>query len=461
MLVLTWLLVALAVVLLFGAAIFVHEFGHYWVARRCGLKVEAFSIGFGPKIFGWTRHGIEYAWRWIPAGGYVKLPQMVTSEAIEGKDAASQDLPPADPVAKILVALAGPAMNLIFGFVIATVIYFVGLPVRINPAVIGEVPANSPEAALGIRAGDRVVAVNGKVVTSWEDVQMTAALAQTNVLPVTIEHEGEQHTYPLTAQVNEQLGLKLFNLDPLEHPVVREVIADSAAQEAGLKNDDVVISFAGVPVVGQEQLIQLIGKRPGLTSPMEIQRGNQRLHISVTPRYDPVKKAGRLGIAIGTSAVTVYQLQKPGPLPWELVGQILQQTFDMFGALAHSKQTGVGVKDLSGPPGILMALAAELKANFRLGLRFMVLLNLNLAILNLLPLPVLDGGHIVMSCLEKLRGRPVSRRFQEYATSVFAVLLISFMLYASFNDLVKRGSLFKFMMNQKTQIETGTNGAGQ
>lgn len=459
MLVLTWLLVALAVVLLFGAAVFVHEFGHYWVARRCGLKVEAFSIGFGPKIIGWTRHGIEYAWRWIPAGGYVKLPQMVTSEAIEGKDAASQDLPPASPGSKILVALAGPAMNLVFGFVIATVIYFVGLPVRINPAIIGEVPANSPEAGLGIRAGDRVVAVNGKVVTSWEDVQMTAALAQTNVLPVTIEHEGAQHTYPLTAQVNDQLGLKLFNLDPLEHPVVREVKTDSAAQEAGLKTDDVVISFAGVPVVGQDQLVQLISKRPGLTSPMEIQRGNQRLQINVTPRFDPVKKVGRLGIAIGTSAVTVYQLQKPGPPPWELVGQILQQTFDMFGALAHSKQTGVGVKDLSGPPGILMALAAELKANFRLGLRFMVLLNLNLAILNLLPLPVLDGGHILMSCVEKLRGRPVSRRVQEYATSVFAVLLISFMLYASFNDLVKRGSLFKFMMNQKTQIETGTNAA--
>lgn len=118
--------VVAAVVFLFGAAIFVHEYGHFWMARRRGLKVEGFSIGFGPKIFGWTKDGIDYAWRWIPAGGYVKLPQMVTSESIEGKAESAEPLPPISPLSKVLVAVAGPFMNVVFAFVIATVIYFTG-----------------------------------------------------------------------------------------------------------------------------------------------------------------------------------------------------------------------------------------------------------------------------------------------------------------------------------------------
>src|SRR5436190_22958189 len=119
--------VVVAVVLLFGAAVFVHEFGHFWVARRRGLKVEGFAIGFGPKLFGWKRDGIEYAWRLIPAGGYVKLPQMVTSQQLEGASESAEKIPPASPFSKILVALAGPAMNVLFGIAIACVIYFVGL----------------------------------------------------------------------------------------------------------------------------------------------------------------------------------------------------------------------------------------------------------------------------------------------------------------------------------------------
>src|SRR5262245_55653546 len=111
--------IAFAVILLFGAAVFVHEYGHYWMARRRGLKIEGFAIGFGPKIFSWKHDGVEWSWRWIPAGGFVKLPQMVTSDTLEGKaDAEAEKLPPISPMSKILVALAGPVMNLVFAFVI-------------------------------------------------------------------------------------------------------------------------------------------------------------------------------------------------------------------------------------------------------------------------------------------------------------------------------------------------------
>ncbi len=456
---LTWLWVAAAVVLLFGASVFVHEFGHFLVARWLGLKVEGFSIGFGPKIIGWKRDGIDYAWRWIPAGGYVKLPQMITSDALEGNPEPGAPLPPVTPERKILVALAGPVMNCLFAFLIATVIYFVGLPIRVNPAIIGGVDPGSPEARMGIRPGDRVIALDGKPVKSWEDLQMAVAMAPTNQFAVTIDHEGVNKAYLLTAKTSPQLGLKLLNLDPLDHPTIDQVMKGSAAEAAGLKKDDEVLTFDGVPIVGQEQLVALIKKQAGKSCPMVVLRAGRRLSLTVTPRLDLKTGSGLLGIGIVPSRVTVYQVEWPGPLPWVLVGQVCQNTFDTIGALMHPKKTGVGVSDLSGPPGILAMLAIELKADLRLGLKFMVLLNISLAILNLLPLPVLDGGHIALSAVEKVRGRPLSPRIQEYATTAFAFLLISFMLYVSYNDIVRRFPLFHSMMDQQVQIESGSSNA--
>jgi len=451
--VLSWLLIIIAVVLLFGASVFVHEFGHFLIARWRGLKVEGFSIGFGPRIFGWKRDGIDYAWRWIPAGGYVKLPQMVTSEAIEGQSEGAAELPPVSAFSKILVALAGPTMNFLFAIAIAVLLYFVGLPIRVNPPIIGGVETGSPEAQMGIQAGDRIVAVNGRSVKSWEDAQMITALAPTNVLPVKIEHHGVTNTHYLTAQVNKELGLKILDLEPMAHPVIRDVFSNTAASQAGLKEGDEVLSFASVPVVGDKQLVGLIQKHPGKPTPIVIKRGQQHLTLSVTPKADPTTGVGQLGIQIGPSLNSVYQLQWPGPAPWTLIGDVTGQTFRTIGALIHSRKTGVGVKDLSGPPGILAMLAAELKVDYRLGLKFMVLLNISLAILNLLPLPVLDGGHILLAIIEQVRGRPVSPRIQEYATSLFALLLISFMLYVSYNDVVRRFPLFRSLFNQQAQVE--------
>ncbi len=254
--------------LLFGAAVFVHEFGHFLMARRRGLKVEGFSIGFGPKLLGWRRSGVDYALRWIPAGGFVALPQMATSTALEGKTQPADSLPPIGPASKILVALAGPLMNGLFACFIATAIYFLGLPVLVNPAIIGGVEPGSPEEQLGIRPGDRIVAVNGKAVTSWEDAQMTVMIARTNVLPVTTERDGVRKTCLLTAKVNELIGLKLLNLDPKERPVIGEVQPGTAAAQGGLEPGDEIQSFAGVPILSEEQLRDLIRKRPLQPTPI-------------------------------------------------------------------------------------------------------------------------------------------------------------------------------------------------
>src|SRR6266581_6428308 len=204
------LYIVAGVVLLFGAAVFVHEFGHFWMARRRGMKVEAFAIGFGPKIYSWVRDGIEYSWRWIPAGGFVKLPQMITSEALEGESSSGgEKVPPAPPLSKILVAVAGPLMNVLFGFAIAALLYFVGLPVAVNPSIIGHVEPGSDEDNKGIREGDQIVMVEGKLAKSWQEVQEITALARTNVLAVVTERNGTRATNHLTAQINETIGLKV------------------------------------------------------------------------------------------------------------------------------------------------------------------------------------------------------------------------------------------------------------
>ncbi len=449
--ILNWIYVGVAVLVLFGASIFVHEYGHFWMARRRGMKIDGFSIGFGPKIVSWMdRHGVEWALRWIPAGGFVKLPQMITSEAIEGK--AEDNVPAASPLSRILVAVAGPLMNVAFAFVIATLVWRVGLPVPVNPSVIGYVEPNSAEEKLGIKPGDRIISVGGRLVGSWQEVQQFTALALTNVLPVEIDRGGVRATYQLKAEPVPGFGLKVLNLDPRDHPVVSQVLPGSAAEAAGLHKDDQFVSFAGIPVVGQSQLVELIRQRGGQASPVELLRGTNRIKLSVTPRIDPTEKIGRIGVELSPSKTVVYTLQKPGPTPVEQVKGVLVMMRDVFVALLHPKETGVRPKDMSGPAGILGKLAVDVNTDLRLALAFMVMLNLNLAILNLLPLPVLDGGHITMALYEIVARRRVSPRFQEYATMTFAVMLLSFMLYVTFFDL-SRASLFRRMFQQKTVIE--------
>ena len=450
---LEYLWVAVVVVLMFGASIFVHELGHFLVALWRGMRVEAFAIGFGPKIWSQIRHGIEYSVRWIPAGGFVRLPQMITSPALEGGDQpGTEPLPPASPLSKILVAVAGPAMNVVFAFVVATVIYFTGLPVAVNPAVIGHVDADSEEYALGIRDGDRIVEVAGKPVASWEDVNAIVMLSRLDTLPVLLERGGQRTAYELRAAINPIIDLKMLNLDPQDHPVVREVLKDSAAEAVGLKPGDTVLEFAQVPIAGREQFIKLIQQRPEKPTELVIQRGGETLTLTITPRLNPSTQMGLIGAQIGSSDRVVYQVQKPGPTPWASFVDVWDKTIGTIGALIYSKQTGVGARDLSGPVGIFAMLAAQVKTDYRLALSFLVLLNINLAILNLLPIPVLDGGHILMSLFEKVRGRPLSFKFVEYATTGFALLLISFMLYVTFFDL-KRLPLIRLLFDRDAQIQ--------
>jgi regulator of sigma E protease len=452
------LYIAAGVVFLFGAAIFVHEFGHFWVARMRGLMVEEFAIGFGPKIIAWTRHGIQYSLRWIPAGGFVKLPQMITSTAIEGESGSGQaPVPPASALSKILVSVAGPSMNVIFAFAIATLIYFVGLPVPVNPPIIGYVNPISPEGKMGIHEDDRIVAIDGQPVKSWDEIMHTTILALTNVFQVTIAHGETSNIYRLTAEASGEMDVKTLNLAPKDHLVVGEVMEGTPAAAALVKAKDEIVSLAGKMIGSREELTKLIQACGGKKTPLVIQREHKRLALEVTPAWDSSAKMYLLGVIYGQGR-DFYEIEHP--TPWAQVRDVWEQLYGTITALIHSHDSGVKASDLSGPVGIASMLAVWVNTDYRLALHFLVLLNINLAILNMLPIPVLDGGHVVMAILERIRRRPLEVRLMEYTTTVFAVLLISFMLYVTFFD-IRRIPLIHGLFNRKTQIEQPADPATQ
>jgi regulator of sigma E protease len=238
-------------------------------------------------------------------------------------------------------------------------------------------------------------------------------------------------------------------LDPLDHLIVNEVMAGQPAEAAKIMVNDEIVGFAGVPVSSREQFVNLLQKRGSQPTPIDVMRDGKRLTLSVTPATDPISKQSHVGIAwlLGKD---FYVIEHPTPLAQ--VQEVLDKLYKTVTALVHPRESGVRARDLSGPVGIFGVLAVMVNSDYRLALSFLVLLNINLAILNMLPVPVLDGGHIVMAVIERVRRRPLGPQFVEYTTTVFAVLLISFMIYVSIYD-IKRIPLFRMMFNREAQIE--------
>ena len=544
--------VVAVVFLLFGAAIFVHEFGHFWVALKRGLKVEEFAIGFGPIIWSKTHEGILYSIRAIPAGGFVKLPQMLTSEAIEGKPEGPADedsensegdppepveeLPPVSPLSKILVAFAGPLMNVIFAILIAVFIWLVGIPKPINEPVVGYVGEQSEEYAIGARPGDRIMNVNDEPIETWQDVVYAVLDSEGETVAVQVQRGEEQRQFDLPAGTwsagirrirldNQDLlevmsfetpsllgevgfkpgdvvlgvnGQKAYSqyqlLDllmadagqmktvlvtrgdqdvelPFETPdvagvAVEQVVTEdedglsTPASKADVQAGDVIKSAAGVRVTSTRQLVDIIQAQDNKEFQLDLLRGDKGIQVSITP------KDNRLGVALKQDIGLVfkpepirYSKELAHPSPAAQIGDVLDKIAITFKALGRGKESGVGAKDLSGPVGIFGMLAIQVNHDLRLALSFLVLLNINLAILNLLPVPVLDGGHILLSIIEWIRKEPVSVKIQEWATTAFAALLLCFFVYVTFAD-VKRVPLLHDIFNRDTEKVEKPVGSG-
>jgi len=431
-----WVYPALLVLFFFGLTIFVHELGHFLVAKRRRMKIERFSIGFGPKIFGWTgRDGVDYRVAWLPFGGYVALPQMAPMEALEGKsESKTEELPPASPSSKIMVALAGPLLNVVFAFGLACLVWGVGLPTPVNPSVIGWVEPGSLEEQSGLRPRDRIVQVNDRPVKTWMEVNRAVAISREPTVRLVVDRAGERLEFWVEATFDKQIGIKTINLYPQGRPFARAVLPGSPAEQAGVQAGDKFLAVGAAPVSSAEELRELTGKCADQPTPFKVLRAGKILVLTITPALDPKEKVGRIGIQLGDELE--YRMTRPGPTPWAQFDDILRMMGDTVYALAHAKQTGIGARSLSGPVGIMGGWWYEIiHGGVMRGVWFAVLLNLNLAILNLLPLPVLDGGHIIFSMIEAALRRPLPARFVSALQTGFAALLIGFMLYITFFDI--------------------------
>jgi len=439
--------IAVEVVLLFNLLIVVHELGHFFAARWCGLKVEKFAIWFGKPLWAKTIGGVDYQLGSIPAGGFVAIPQLAPMEALEGESKEKGiDLPPARPIDKIIVAVAGPAASLGLAFLFACLVWYIGRPVSEaeTTSVIGFVVPDGPAAKAGLLPGDKILSVNGHEVTKiggmgrmGDSVAWNVAVSSSPVIPIRFERDGKILSAEVepTIQPNNGWGrknLRQIQIAPAMTPMIAKVFPNSPAAEAGLRGGDLVVAANGKPLLSPIPLAELLSATKGAPISLTIRRGESDFTIEVTPRIPIGEKQPRIGILWDERGKIT--LSHPSPL-----SQITASMMTMWETISAvtSPRSEIGVQQLSGPVGIMRIyyLLFQSPMGWQLALWFSVVLNVNLAIMNLLPLPVLDGGHILLALIEWFLGHPIHQKTLEVVQSGFAMLLIGFMIYVSFFDV--------------------------
>jgi len=424
----------LFVVFFFGFCIFIHEFGHLLVALWRGLKAERFSIGFGPRLWGFTWRGVEFVVSAIPFGGYVALPQ-IDHAAEQPQAGDGTPLPRATPRDRMLTAFAGPAFNIIAGFVLALFVWWGGIyEERADMCEVLRVPADSPEHVAGLRPGDRIVAVNGAgFKKGWLEVAERIVLSKRTVL--TVERGGNGAAARLEIGFVPEPSAKFqgagFPRFEVRSPVfIRALLADSAAAVAGLRPGDEVLAIDGVTVENQGQFSDRIRASAGRPLRFAIRRNGDQLEVTFQARQR-LDEAGAAAWMIGVE--TGSKWQKVHPDPWEQFTDFVDRTRNTLAGLAHK---AIKPKHMGGPVAIIRhTWQVAHHGTFFQALAFIVFLNFSLGVLNLFPIPVLDGGHILISGVEWAVRRPLPSKLVNAVQTGCAALLIGFMLYITFYDV--------------------------
>ena len=457
----------LGVALVLGVMILVHEWGHFIAARMCGVRVDVFSIGFGPRLFGWKRGATDYRVSALPLGGYVRMAGQDPSEidsahstALPGKGKDEKTYAPYPQLQELvkgapdelvskprwqraIISFAGPLVNLIFPILLLTV-YFVavGIPYpayQDKPVQVAAVPANSPAAAAGLRSGDKIVAVDGAQNPDWEQVEkVLAKLTPNSKLSMEVEDSGARR--PLVIPV-EQKDLeqpeRLLGFAPIR-PVLEDVAPGLPAQRAGLKEGDLIAAVDGQKIQWWGEFTERVRGSNGKPVALDVDRNGQMLHIVVTPqaatneRGETVYQIGvqvhedtaykRVSFAEGARYAGLVTVEK------------IKETAGIVGKLFSGR---VSLKQLQGPVGISRAAGQAARKGPLAIISLMVLISVNLGILNLLPIPILDGGHILLLGIEGILRRDMSLAFKERFVQVGLVFLLVVFAIVMYNDVVR------------------------
>jgi regulator of sigma E protease len=470
----------LAFVLVLSVLVFIHEWGHYYVARRCGVKIDSFSIGFGPEIFGFTdKSGTRWKFCIIPLGGYVKMmgdtdPASMPSEAVISlSDAEKKGSFFYKTVGqRSAIVFAGPLANFLFA-IIAFVGIFMTVGETFTPARVSGVAPDTPAEAAGFRAGDIVLAVDGRAINRFEELQKTIRINAGTEVTVTVDRAGQEVDLPLTPAVRiiddgfggkGQIGF-LGVYGPSAPARIFEIEPDSVEANAGLAPGDLIVEVDGQLVFSASDLntklrdkadqdvsfTVLRGISPDVIGPDDAPVDATPLRLTLKPvPYSLVSEAVDgsgaenvqvVGTLPGITWAPLPNITRVYSNPFHAVYRAVSETY----SIGASTVTAIGqlvtgqrsVKELGGPIKIARISGDVAQQNVLSLLHFMILLSINLGLINLLPVPVLDGGHLVFYALEALRGKPVSLRAQEYSFRVGLALVLCLMIFATWNDLAQ------------------------
>lgn len=447
------LFIIVAAILLLGPLIAIHEFGHYIVARKLGVKVLVYSIGFGPTLLKWTskNSGIQYQLSALPFGGYVKM-----LDEREG-NVAEQDLPKAfnrqHPWKRIAIVAAGPLINLAFAVVLFWIL-FLPSQEQLNTRV-GKVLPNTPAATVQMNVGDKITAVDGTPVTTWEKLNFALVdrVGETGSIEVQADRNGQIQTFELPIQNflkdQSQSALDSLGFMPYRPPIAAiatKLSADGAAIRQGMKEGDKIIAIDGVKMNDWFDVVQTVQAAPEKLLKIDVLRQNQLVHLQIMPqakRDNMGNLSGVLGVQSIPGKITIPAEYKQTIQysPTEAFVMAVDKTGQISGMILNSivkmVRGLIGLDNLSGPITIAKVAGQSAEMGWQTFISFMALMSVSLGILNLLPIPMLDGGHLVYYFIELIRGKPVSEQIQLVGLKIGMVLLGSMMLLALFNDFMR------------------------
>lgn len=514
--------ILLEVVLIFNLLIIVHELGHFLAAKWRGLHIERFGIWFGKPIWEKKIGGVWYSLGSIPAGGFVKLPQLAPMEALEGEtEIPKEQLKPISPLDKIIVAFAGPLFSFLLAIVFAVIVWQIGRPMseREGTTYIGMVERDSPAEKADLKVGDKILSIDGVPVHRFmgqgsDAIMWRIVRSEGETIKLVVERDGKEVTVNSTYEraktaFYKRSGTRAIGIAPALTPLVGEVKPNSPASEAGLQKGDFITHVNDTRIFSDMGISDYIRDNPGKPLKLTVERGKQTLQLDYKPRNPFItgviedSPAARAGLKANDRIITVDgktlnsssaivghvqtvgkkpivfvverdgkqldpitvtpadHLDKPRPLigagfgeddgyivdlygrstsvhpgPWEQIELSVGAIVNTIDAVA-SRKSDIGVQHMGGPV-MMMNMYYRLfqqPEGWKLALWFSVLLNVNLALLNMLPLPVLDGGHITLALIEAARKKPVNLKILEWVQTACALLIIGFMLFVTFFDV--------------------------
>jgi regulator of sigma E protease len=423
-------------IIVLGVLIFIHELGHFAVAKWSGVGVEKFSLGFGPRLVGFKKGETEYLISLLPLGGYVKMTGENPGEEVsESEKERSFTHKPVSTRAMIVVA--GPVMNLVLAVLLLPIIFMIGiqLPAYMDgPALIGYVVPGEPAERAGIRKGDVVISADGSGVRNWEELISTLTLNPDTPLKLTLERGASNIEVTLVPDAVEETGGGYAGIYPPMRPVIGSLSAGYPAMEAGLEDGDVILAIDGTDITHWAELEGFV-KKDGRERTFLIGRDSSTFSVRIKPKMNEEMKVFLIGISRFEEMVFrrygFFDAISHG------LGSSVEMTGRLFMVLKGLVVGRYSLKALGGPIMIAQVTGRAVEAGIVDLLSLVSFLSLQLGIINLFPIPVLDGGHLLFFGIEAVKGKPLSERFMGVAQQIGIAFLIALMVLVTYNDILR------------------------